>query len=335
MPLAESAAAKLALEAGLLPEFKAAGSIVRAESLGLRSSLASLTREHLTTPKFTPKGPFMFKTEGLPLDRNSNEFQRMVSGQLGLDYDKLAAGRVAVLHHRFTVQNLDIQSTGGNRDLGWWGSKDQGFGIVEYQSLPNQRGYLSQSDSVVRITKSLENSLEKSPAARADRASSGVFVTKDGKIATNEHVVRNAEELHVETRDGRTYTASVIGVDTANDLALLQVNGLTKENRFPVPHFADLDALLKNTKVAAVGHHGGLKGLVASPGQFEKFRDAGRNSYLMDSVVQGASGSPIFDHHGHLVGLAAKIYPNVPKMVTGPNVDTIRMALSRFGLGFH
>jgi S1-C subfamily serine protease len=285
----------------------------------------------------------MFKTEGLPLDRNSSDFQRMVSGQLGLDYDKLAAGRVAVLHHRFTVQNFDIQSTGGNRDLGLWGSKDQGFGIVEYQSLPNKRGYLSQSDSVVRITKSLENSLEngvetsleKSPAARADRASSGVFVTKDGKIATNEHVVRNAEELHVETHDGRTFTASVIGVDTANDLALLQVNGLAKESRFPVPNFSDLDTHVKNTKVAAVGHQGGLKGLVASPGQFEKFRDAGRNSYLMDSVVQGASGSPIFDHNGQLVGLAAKIYPNVPKMVTGPNVDTIRMALSRFGLGFH
>lgn len=273
----------------------------------------------------------MFKTEGLPLDRNSSDFQRMVSGQLGLDYDKLAAGRVAVLHHRFTVQNFAIQSTGGNRDLGLWGSKDQGFGIVEYQSLPNKRGYLSQSDSVVRITKSLEEG----PSARADRASSGVFVTKDGKIATNEHVVRNAEELHVETRDGRTFTASVIGIDTANDLALLQVNSLAKENRFPVPQFADLDTLVKNTKVAAVGHHGGLKGLVASPGQFEKFKDAGRNSYLMDSVVQGASGSPIFDHHGQLVGLAAKIYPNVPKMVTGPNVDTIRMALSRFGLGFH
>lgn len=327
LPLAESIGAKLFREglADVSPELS--GMAAQAakgrrlpelgEWLGLKKSF--------TKVRFTPDGPFRLSADGLPGDRNSDLFQSLVRKQIGLDSHQLDAGKAAILHPRFSAHELDFSFL-KKSDLGSWGSKEQGFGLVEYQSLPGQRGYLKNADSVVRVTKTLEPGAAQ---GQADRASSGVFVRASGKIATNEHVVRNAASLQVETLSGQRYNAEVVAVDGASDLAILQIQAHPNAAPFPVPQFID-SPFRQSSKVAAIGHQGGLKDIIAAPGQWTS---AGpQNKYMIDGVMPGASGSPIFDNEGRLVGLTAKIYPQIRKLVSGPSAETIETTLMRFGI---
>lgn len=311
--MVEQTAARLLAESGFVPTV---GKMVE-------RALPNIEKE-----LFRAKAPFHFDTNGLPGNRNSTDFQLQVSKQLGLDQQKFDSGKVAILHRRITERPLEKLTSSSSHDLGMWGSQEQGMGLVEYQSLPSSRGYLKPSQSVVRVTKTFD---AEAPVSQADRAGSGVFVTADGKIATNEHVVRNSSKLSVETHDGKVYSAHVVGLDTSNDLAILQLSDLPKGTKFPVPTFADEPALVQGSRVAAIGHHGGLKGLIASPGQFSSASAWGKNRYSIDSVMPGASGSPIFDNRGQLVGLVAKISPVTPGQVSGPGTDLIRRVLMQIG----
>jgi len=320
LPLAEQVGARLLAESG----FGAAAGEVAGGAVPV------VTAENSIGAKmFRPKGPFHFDVAGLPANRNSADFQLQVSSQLGLDPLKLNSGRVAILHPRISQGSLDFLTKNTSRDLGAWGSSEQGVGVVEYHSLPSTRGYLKPSEAVVRITKTFDAN---APISQADRASSGVVVTADGKIATNEHVVRNAAKLAVETHDGKTYLAQVVNVDAGNDLAILQLSDVPKGMKFTVPSFADSQSLMQGSRVAAFGHHGGLKGMIASPGQFSGATTWAKNRYAIDGVFPGASGSPIFDNQGQLVGLVAKVLPNVPERVTGPSSDLIKRALMQLGV---
>jgi len=319
LPLVEQAGARLLAESG----FGAAA----AEIAGGKTVVTA--EKSIAGQIFRPKEPFHFDVTGLPANRNSADFQLQVGSQLGLDPLKLNSGKVAILHPRFSQTSLDSLTTKSSRDLGSWGSSEQGMGVVEYQTLPSSRGYLKPSQAVVRITKTFDAD---APISQADRASSGVIVTADGKIATNEHVVRNAAKLAVETHDGQTYSAQVLNVDAANDLAILQLSDVPKGLKFTAPAFADSQSLMQGSRVAAFGHHGGLKGMIASPGQFGGASTWAKNRYAIDGVFPGASGSPIFDNQGQLVGLVAKISPSIPERVTGPSSDLIKRALMQLGV---
>ncbi|MBA4026802.1 MAG: hypothetical protein C0473_01030 [Cyanobacteria bacterium DS3.002] len=314
-----------------LPLVERTGALLLAESGLLSAAAKAADRLFPSVGKqlFRPKSPFHFDTTALPGNRNSTDFQLQVSKQLGLDPQKFDIGKVAVLHRRITQQPLDRLTRSTSRDLGMWGSQEQGMGLVEYQTLPSSRGYLKPSESVVRVTKTLD---AEAPVSHADRAGSGVFVTRDGKIATNEHVVRNSSKLSVETLDGKIYAARVVSLDTSNDLAILQLSDFPNGTKFSVPTFADRETFMQGSRVAAIGHHGGLKGLIASPGQFNCASTWGKNRYTIDSVMPGASGSPIFDNRGQLVGLVAKISPITPGQVTGPSTDLIRRVLMQIGV---
>ena len=63
---------------------------------------------------------------------------------------------------------------------------------------------------------------------------SGVIVSPDGYIITNFHVVEDANEIQVTTNKNKSYTATLIGVDTNTDLAVLKINS---NNPFPYIHF--------------------------------------------------------------------------------------------------
>ncbi|HEY9870415.1 MAG TPA: serine protease [Candidatus Obscuribacterales bacterium] len=272
-----------------------------------------------------PKNAFELREEGLPSDRNSDRFQSMIGRQLGIDLAQLQAGKIAILHPRFTRPEKQLAGRFNRSDIGLWGSAEQGVGVVEYMSIPSKRGYLSSAPSVVRITK---RTGEHTPSGHADKAGSGVFVSAEGKVATNAHVIDGATSLKVETYDGRSYSARVLDRDDFTDLAILQLVGVEKGKTFPTPEFAELTEAMSGARVAAVGHHGGLKGVIASPGQFkEKKSWTDTALYALDSIVPGASGSPVFDLRGRLVGLVASTYHYLPGKVTGPSVEQISIML--------
>lgn len=138
---------------------------------------------------------------------------------------------------------------------------------------------------------------------------SGFFITGDGYLVTNNHVVRNAKKVEVKTTGGKTYTAKIIGTDPKTDLALLKVD--TSEE---FPHVAFASTLPKvGDWVVAMGNPFGLGGTVTAGIVSAQGRDIGSGPYddyiQIDAPVNsGNSGGPTFNLNGEVIGINTAIY---------------------------
>jgi serine protease Do len=147
---------------------------------------------------------------------------------------------------------------------------------------------------------------QSSGAVRAE--GSGFFVSSDGYVVTNNHVVDHAAKVDIVTNDGKTLTAKIVGVDPPTDLALLKVQGAN----FPYVQFARQEPRVGDW-VIAMGNPFGLgetatAGIVSAHG-----RDIGEGSYdnflQIDAPVnRGNSGGPTFNAQGEVVGVNTAIY---------------------------
>ena len=151
-------------------------------------------------------------------------------------------------------------------------------------------------------------------AARArGGAGSGVVVTPDGYLLTNEHVVQRVQEARVSFVDGRTVTAVVAGRDPATDLAVLRAQAAS----LPYAGLASAQRLRAGQLVVAVGNPYGFEstvsaGVVSALGRSLRSRQ-GR---LIEGIVQhtaalnpGNSGGPLVDAHGAVTGINTAIIP--------------------------
>jgi len=152
-------------------------------------------------------------------------------------------------------------------------------------------------------------------AARArGGAGSGVVVTPDGYLLTNEHVVQRVQEARVSFVDGRTVAAVVAGRDPATDLAVLRAQTAS----LPYAQLASAQRLRAGQLVVAVGNPFGFEstvsaGVVSALGRSLRSRQ-GR---LIEGIVQhtaalnpGNSGGPLVDAHGAVTGINTAIIPN-------------------------
>jgi serine protease Do len=138
---------------------------------------------------------------------------------------------------------------------------------------------------------------------------SGFFISGDGYIVTNNHVVDHAKTVTVTTTDGKTLDAKVIGTDAKTDLALLKVN---EGSDHPFVTFAD-HAPRVGDWVIAVGNPFGLGGTVTAGIVSARGRDIGSGPYddflQIDAPVNhGNSGGPTFDTEGQVVGVNTAIF---------------------------
>jgi serine protease Do len=138
---------------------------------------------------------------------------------------------------------------------------------------------------------------------------SGFFISADGYIVTNNHVVDHATEVEVTTSDGKTLDAKVIGTDPKTDLALLKVKG---DGAFPFVGFAS-QAPRVGDWVIAVGNPFGLGGTVTAGIVSARGRDIGSGPYddflQIDAPVNhGNSGGPTFNTEGEVVGVNTAIF---------------------------
>ena len=138
---------------------------------------------------------------------------------------------------------------------------------------------------------------------------SGFFVSGDGYVVTNNHVIDNAEEVDVILGDGETYKARVIGHDDKTDLALLKVDA---DREFPHVSWSDNDVYVGDW-VVAVGNPFGLGGTVTAGIVSARGREIGSGPY--DDFIQidapinrGNSGGPTFDLSGNVVGVNTAIF---------------------------
>ncbi len=145
---------------------------------------------------------------------------------------------------------------------------------------------------------------------------SGVIISPDGYIITNNHVVENSESIEVILNDNRTFTAKIIGRDPASDIALLKIPA---EN-LPFIKYGDSDQLKLGEWVLAVGNPFNLTstvtaGIVSAKGRSLTAPDG---TYRIESFIQtdaalnvGNSGGALVNTKGLLVGITSAIYsPN-------------------------
>ncbi|MGV3635329.1 MAG: trypsin-like peptidase domain-containing protein, partial [Pseudorhodoplanes sp.] len=149
---------------------------------------------------------------------------------------------------------------------------------------------------------------QQGPRQRASGQGSGFFISADGYAVTNNHVVDRADEVEVQTDDGKTYTAKVIGTDPRTDLALIKVDG----NNFPYAKLAG-HAPRVGDWVLAVGNPFGLSSTVTAGIVSARGRDIGAGPYddflQIDAPVnKGNSGGPTFDIDGNVVGVNTAIF---------------------------
>jgi Do/DeqQ family serine protease len=144
---------------------------------------------------------------------------------------------------------------------------------------------------------------------------SGVIITEDGYIVTNNHVVQQASKLEITLNDRRTYEARIIGTDPTTDLALIKIDG----NNFPSLSYGDSDQLSVGEWVLAVGNPFNLTSTVTAGIVSAKARNinilgeaAAIESFIQtDAVVnRGNSGGALVNTSGDLIGINAAIASN-------------------------
>ena len=142
-------------------------------------------------------------------------------------------------------------------------------------------------------------------------AGSGFFISPDGYIVTNNHVVENADEITVKLKDDRELKAKVIGRDVATDLAVVKVEG----GPFPYVDFETAAKPRVGDWVIAIGNPFTLGGTVTAGIVSAYSRDIGDQyvDYIqIDAPInRGNSGGPTFDIYGRVIGVNTAIYsPN-------------------------
>ena len=150
----------------------------------------------------------------------------------------------------------------------------------------------------------------------AEASGSGVIISDDGYIATNNHVIDNADKVEITLNNKRSYIAKVIGTDPSTDLALLKID----EKNLPFIPYGNSDEIKVGEWVLAVGNPFNLNSTVTAGIVSAKARninalvDATSNPYAIESYIQtdaavnkGNSGGALVNTQGQLIGINSAI----------------------------
>lgn len=145
---------------------------------------------------------------------------------------------------------------------------------------------------------------------RATSLGSGFIIDPSGLVVTNNHVIADADEIHVKLQDDTDLKAEVVGKDPKTDLALLRVK---TDKPLPYVSFGDSDAVRVGDWVIAIGNPFGLGGTVTAGILSAHHRDINAGPYddflqTDASINKGNSGGPMFNVKGEVIGINTAIY---------------------------
>jgi len=201
-------------------------------------------------------------------------------------------------------------------------------GTLYAAGSPTAKLYEDAQPAIVRITGNKDMVIN-GRNQLANVTGSGFFLTPDGRLATDLHVVQDVRNLQVKTADGHVFSAKIENVDPAHDLAILSIERASQFQTFKVlPLGASLEnlaALRDNSDgvpgLLALGYPRGWEPMFASPGQFSttkllrdilrKTRDGvlaneDPNRVVLEAEMHtepGDSGGPVVDKKGRVVGI--------------------------------
>lgn len=176
----------------------------------------------------------------------------------------------------------------------------------------NTAVYEAVNRSVVNITsKTVRNGLVLS--VQGEGAGSGAVIDTAGHIVTNYHVVKDAKQIDVALFNGESYTATKVGADPLNDLAVIKIEA-PEDQLFPV-EFGDSKHLKVGMRVFALGNPFGLErtlttGIISSLDRSLQIH----GNWEIKTIIQidaainpGSSGGPLLNAHGRLIGINTAI----------------------------
>ena len=202
-----------------------------------------------------------------------------------VDLTKAAESTLNSVVHIMSIQRSKIQTIQGQPDIFDFFFGD-GRGRQQQVQTPEQRGF-----------------------------GSGVIISKDGYIVTNNHVIDGADEINVKLHDGREMKGRVIGTDPTTDLAFVKIEG----DDFPAIVVGNSDNLKVGEWVLAVGNPFNLTSTVTAGIVSAKSRGnigaGGKDRSKIESFIQtdaavnpGNSGGALVNTKGELVGINTAIY---------------------------
>jgi serine protease Do len=148
------------------------------------------------------------------------------------------------------------------------------------------------------------------PEEKRTSLGSGVIISEDGYIVTNNHVVENADEINVRLSNYEEYQAKIIGRDKKTDLALIKID---PKHTLLFSQFGDSDELKVGDWVLAIGNPFGFEQTVTAGIVSGKGRSLGDGPYQNfiqtdASINPGNSGGPLFNMKGEMMGINTAIY---------------------------
>jgi len=162
---------------------------------------------------------------------------------------------------------------------------------------------------------------------------SGVLITPDGYIVTNNHVVEDARTLEVRLAVGSSYTAEIVGRDPATDIAVIRI----PDAGLPIARLGDSDKLAVGQLAIAIGNPLGFQstvtaGVISALGRSLR----SRNGRLIENVIQtdaalnpGNSGGPLVDSRGSVIGINTAMIQFAQGICFAIPVNTVRWVVTQ------
>lgn len=281
-------------------------------------------------PPYPPQGNFNINVEGRNKKRSKAP---LIAAVVAASIVFLLVSSVVMGIFISSLSNLDIFRDKAEviiEDIiGGEGEGDENNDIIagdkdnNTDTQPIKSGVLSVSQIAKKVTPSVVGVLSQIRDSFGQTATgSGIVMSEDGYIITNNHVIQGASSIKVVLNDGNQYTAKVVGADAKTDLAVLKIDakGLT------YAEFGNSDALEVGELAVAIGNPAGLElqgtvtsGIISAINRDITVEDRVMTLIQTDaSINPGNSGGPLVNKYGQVIG-----------------VNTIKLGVSYYeGIGF-
>ena len=192
---------------------------------------------------------------------------------------------------------------------------DKGSWTYSDDELQNIKIFQVCNKAVVHIETQVTDDSSYFDAVPESDTGSGFFISTDGMIVTNYHVIKDASIITVSLHDGSVYEAQLLGADDENDIAVIKISP-TADAELEILSFGDSDSLVVGQKVIAIGNPFGydrtlVTGIIS--GLSRPIRD--ENGRVLLGMVQtsapinpGNSGGPLLNTEGDVIGINTSIY---------------------------
>lgn len=244
-------------------------------------------------------------TEALSSKQRIEELRKAMAQVIETDGEKALLEMAGV-----PVDDIYYGDSGANLFVG-----DRGAWTYSDDELQNISIFERCNKAVVHIETQVTDDSSYFNAVPESDTGSGFFISTDGLIVTNYHVIADASIITVSLYDGSVYSANLLGADKENDIAVIRITPLA-ETEISVLAFGDSDSLLVGQKVIAIGNPFGydrtmVTGIIS--GLSRPIRDEEGNVLL--GMVQtsapinpGNSGGPLLNTAGQVIGINTSIY---------------------------